>query len=105
MAARRPARSRRSRRPPPPARAQCYLNATAVVAPQRACRSHRHLGLDMRVRIIAFEREVLVAKRQQISDGGIEQHPRQRARRTRQLQPRLIEMVKVEMRVAEGVDE
>ncbi len=68
-------------------------------------RSHRHLGLDVRVRLVAFEREILVAEREQVGHRRIEQHARQRARRARELQPRLLEMIEIEVRVAERVDE
>src|SRR3954451_17319192 len=37
-----------------------------------AARSHRHRGLDVRVRLVAFEREVLVPEREQVLYGWIE---------------------------------
>src|SRR6476620_4590084 len=62
-------------------------------------RSHRDLGLDMRVRVITFEHEILITECEDILDGRIEFHHRQPARRARQLQPGLIEMVGIEVRV------
>ena len=57
------------------------------------------------MRIVAFEREVLVAQREQVGRRRIDQHARQSPRRARELQPRLFEMIEIEMRVAERVDE
>src|SRR5882757_3084907 len=70
----------------------------------RGC-SYGHCGLDVRVRIVAFERKVLVTEREDILDVRIDLHDRQWTRRPRQLQPRLFQMVGVEMRVAERVHE
>ena len=58
---------------------------------RRTPRSHRHLGLDVRVRLVAFEREILVAEGEDVLHRRIEPHRRQRARRARQLQPRLLD--------------
>ena len=44
-------------------------------------------------------------EREEVLHRRIEPHVRQRARRARELQARLLEMVEVEVRVAEGVDE
>src|SRR5947208_2212985 len=71
----------------------------------RRCCSYGHCGLDVRVRIVAFERKVLVAEREDILHVRIDLHDRQRTRRPRQLQPRLFKVVGVEMRVAERVHE
>src|ERR1700730_500343 len=60
-------------------------------------RSHRDLGLDVRVRVVAFEHEVFKAEREDILHGGIELHHRQRPGRARQLQPRLLEMVRIKV--------
>src|SRR3984893_6765127 len=68
-------------------------------------RSHRNLGLDVRVRVVAFEHEVFIAEREDILHIRIELHHRQRPRRTRQLQPGLLEMVGIKVNVAERVDE
>ncbi len=51
-------------------------------------------GLDVRVRVVALEREILVAEGEDILHRRIDPHRRQRARRARQLQPRLLEMVR-----------
>src|SRR6478735_11904364 len=67
--------------------------------------SYSYLGLDVRVRVVAFERKILVAERENILHIRIDLHHRQRPCRPRQLQPRLFEMVGVEMRVAERVHE
>src|SRR6476469_4806387 len=56
--------------------------------------SHRHLGLDVRVRVVAFEDEVRVAEREQVLHVGIEPHHRQRLRGARQLQVRLFQVVR-----------
>src|SRR5262249_8540902 len=65
---------------------------------------HRDLRFDMRMRIVAFEDEVLVAECEQVVHRG-EPHGRQRTRRARELCPRLLDVVQVEVRVAEGMDE
>ena len=72
---------------------------------RRRSRSHRHLGLDVRMRLVAFEREILVAEGEDVLHRRIEPQRRQRLRRARQLQMRLLEMIEIKMRVAEGVDE
>ena len=59
----------------------------------------------MRVRVVAFEHEVLVLEGEQILGRRIEPQRRQRQGLARQLQPRLVEVVQIEVRVAEGVDE
>lgn len=59
----------------------------------------------MRVRIVAFEAEVLEAEGKEIAYRRVEAHGRQGARRARKLQAHLFEMVAVEVRVAEGMDE
>ena len=48
--------------------------------------SHRHLGLDVRMRVVALEREILVAEAEDVLHRRIDAHRRQRARRARQLQ-------------------
>src|ERR1700686_5238983 len=63
-------------------------------------RSHRDFGLDMRVRVVTFEFEVLVAEAEDVLHLGIDLHSRQRPGRPRQLQPRLLEMIGIEMGVA-----
>src|ERR1051325_582209 len=78
---------------------------TTAMAFNASAASHRDLRLDVRMRIVAFEHEILVAEREQVLGGGRKPHGRQSPRRAAQLQPRLLEVVEVEMRVAEGVDE
>src|SRR5262245_57212326 len=78
--------------------------ATAIWL-SRAAASHRDLRLDVRMRIVAFEQEILVAEREQVLGGGRKPHGGKPARRAGELLARLLEMVQVEMRVAEGVNE
>src|SRR5580704_3418535 len=56
--------------------------------------SYSDLGLDVRVRVVAFEHEVFIAEREDVLHIRIDLHHRQRARRTCQLQPRLLQMVR-----------
>src|SRR3974390_3605312 len=67
--------------------------------------SHRHLGLDVRMRIVVLDREVLITEAEDLVCLRIDSHFRQRPRRARQLQPRLLDMIHVKMRVVEGVHE
>src|SRR6266481_5059060 len=67
--------------------------------------SHRDRSPDRRVRIVALEREILVAEAEEILHFGIEPHARQRPRRAQQLLLRLFEMIEVEVRVAQRVHE
>src|SRR4051812_20990430 len=67
--------------------------------------SHRDLSLDVRVRIVAFEREVLEAERENVGHGRVDLHHRQGTGWPRQLQPGLLEVVGIEMRVAERMNE
>src|ERR1700722_20397439 len=67
--------------------------------------SYSYLGLDMRVRVVAFEHEVFIAEREDILHRRVDLHHRQGAPRTRQLQPRLLQMVRIQMRVAERMNE
>jgi len=66
---------------------------------------HRNRRADRRRRVVALEPEVLVAKREQIRDVGIQVHRRQGARLAFKLLAGLIEVVRVEVRVAERVHE
>src|SRR5581483_4204522 len=68
-------------------------------------RSHRDFGLDMRMRVVALEFEVFVAEAEDILHVGIDLHRRQRPGRPCQLQSRLLEMIGIEMGVAERVHE
>ena len=107
--------SRHGSRPSEPMTSLSATATTRVISDRRCdlrreglpppLRSHRHLGLDVRMRLVADEREVLERKREDVGHRRIEPHVRQRARRARQLQPRLLEMIEIEVRVAERVDE
>ena len=57
------------------------------------------------MRVIVLQREIVVAKREQIVHVRIDAHDGQRARRAAELFTRLIEMVRIQMRVAQRVDE
>ena len=59
----------------------------------------------MRLRLVIHQGEILEAERQQILYRGIEIQGRQRPWRARQLQARLLQMVGVEMRIAQGMHE
>ncbi|MPN36795.1 hypothetical protein SDC9_184306 [bioreactor metagenome] len=59
----------------------------------------------MRVRVVAFEAEILEAEGEDVPHLGIDPHCRQGAGLARQLQAGLFEMVGVEVGVAEGMDE
>ena len=59
----------------------------------------------MRMRLVTFEREILVAEGEQILDRGIDPQRRQRPRLAGELQARLLEMIQVKVRVAERVYE
>src|SRR5665213_4076910 len=67
--------------------------------------SYRDRSLDVRMRVVAFEREIFVAERKDVLHLGIDLHYRQGAGRTRQLQPRLLEMIGIKVGVAERVHE
>src|SRR5581483_10990629 len=86
-------------------RTSAKINPCPRHAPRGWRGSHRYLGLDMRMRIVAFEHEIFVTEREQILHRRIDTHSRQRARGTRKLQAGLLEMIEIKMRVAEGVDE
>src|SRR6185437_13799176 len=91
-----------STRPASPGRAG---RIAAVIALIRSVASHRDLRLDVRVRIVALEDEVLVAEGEQILGGRSETHGRHLARRSAELLARLLEVVEIEVRVAERMDE
>ena len=57
------------------------------------------------MRVVAFEREILVLEVEQVLHCGIDAHRRQFARPARELFARLFEVIKVKVGVAEGVDE
>src|ERR1700733_15469405 len=64
--------------------------------------SDGNFRLDVRMRLIAFEREILIAERENIPNLRIEAHVRQRIGLARELLARLVEMIEIEMRGAEG---
>src|SRR5215472_6205261 len=66
--------------------------------------SHRDLCLDVRVWVIAFEGKILEAECEYIRHGPVDPHLRQPPRRPPKLEPGVIEMVKVQVGVAEGVN-
>src|SRR5262245_57230779 len=66
--------------------------------------SDGHRRPDQGVRLVALQREVLVAEGEQIGDGGVEPHARQRPRLASELLARLIEVVQIQVRITQGVD-
>src|SRR3954466_6795289 len=87
------------------ARAPAKKSARGPRAAPRGWRgSHCDLRLDVRMRIVVLDFGILVAEGDDILPIRIEAHARQCARRPGQLQVRLLEMVEVEVRVAESVD-
>src|SRR3990167_8144540 len=68
------------------------------------CQSDRNLGLDVRVGLVALELEVLVLKSEQVALVG-DRHGREVEGLASQLPAGLVQVVQVEVRVAEGVDE
>jgi len=67
--------------------------------------SDGNLGLDVGVGIVVLEGEVVGGEGIDIADGGVEAHDGERAGVTGELEAGLIEVVRVEVEVAEGVDE
>src|SRR5690606_5424977 len=90
----------RSRRQPTP-RQQLREEVTVSCTPP----SNGHRRLDMRVRIVAGNEEVLVLELEDGHPVRVERHLRQRPRRAPELLAGLLEMVGVEMDVAKRVDE
>src|SRR5215470_17977903 len=66
---------------------------------------HGDLRLDVRMRVIACERKVLIAKRENVGHGRVEMQARKRARRARELQARLLQMIEIEVRISKRMDE
>ena len=62
-------------------------------------------GLDARVRVVALDRDVLEVERVDLGHRRVEPERRQRPRLAGQLEPRLLDVVGVEVGVAEGVHE
>src|SRR5262245_19595040 len=67
--------------------------------------SDGHRGFDGRVRIVVFHCEIFKPEVENIADGRVELQYRQRPRRARELQEGLVEMVLVQVHIAEGMDE
>ena len=65
----------------------------------------RNLCPDVGMRVVALDAYILVAEGEQVGHRRIEAQHRQLARQPRQLQPRLVEVVEIEMGIAEAVDE
>ena len=66
---------------------------------------YRHWRFDVRVRVVVLQFEVFKAEIEQVSHFGVEPHLRQGARLAGELEAGLLEVVAVEVGVAEGVDE
>src|SRR3546814_18951058 len=62
-------------------------------------------GLDRRVRLVAFDGDVLIAEIEDRAHRGVEPQLRHRQWLTGQLQPRLVQMVVVRVGVAQRVHE
>src|SRR5207248_4057743 len=71
----------------------------------RGARSNGDRRLDRGMRLVALEREVLVLEFQQFAARGVEAHAREGTGRTVDLLARLLEVIQVEMCVAEREDE
>ena len=67
--------------------------------------SDGHDSFDVRVRVVIRQFEIFEFEVEQVGYGGVELHLRQRARFAGQLQFGLLEVVAVNMRVAQRVDE
>src|SRR5690242_12147098 len=57
------------------------------------------------MRLVAFEREVLILKVEQLAARGVEAHARKGTRRAAELLARLLEVIQIQMRVAQREDE
>src|SRR5512141_1477726 len=69
-----------------------------------AAHSHRHRRLDRRVRVVAAEGEILEAEGEDVAHLRIQRHRRQRARLAGELLARLVEVVEIQVGVAQSVD-
>src|SRR3546814_14251230 len=76
---------------------------TAPVTTRSLPASHRHRRLDRRQRVVAFDGAVVVAETEYVAHVGVQLQRRQRTRRARQLLPRLIVAVRVQVRLAARV--
>src|SRR6266853_1693827 len=65
----------------------------------------RDRGLDRGVRVVCLEVEILVTEIEDVPYRRVEPHARQRPRRASELLSRLLHMVRVEVRIAEGMHE
>ena len=80
--------------------------ATTIASGAARRRSYRDLGRDVRMRVVAFDREVLEAEGEEILRLGIDASAAGACRGSRvELELRLLEVVLVEVRVAERVHE
>src|SRR5512146_19768 len=61
--------------------------------------------LDRRMRLVALETEILVAKAENVFYRRVEMHQRQWPRRARKLLARLIQVIEVQMRVTQRMHE
>src|SRR5579859_4748489 len=87
------------------ARLNTHCDAAGTLIADSSCNtSHRDRCLDRRMRIVTFEREVLVTEGKQVLLRR-EAHARERARRAGKLLPRLLDMVEIEVHVAECKDQ
>ena len=66
---------------------------------------HRDGGFDARMRIVIFDGNIFVAERENVFHVGIELQGRERARLTGKLAGDLLEVIAVNVRIAERVDE
>src|SRR3712207_4722760 len=89
----------------PPSAPMTPLRATAATSVTVIGGSYRDGRLDARVRVVALDRDVLEVERVELGDRRVQPQGRQRPRLAGQLEPRLLEVVGVEVGVAEGVHE
>src|SRR5437870_4706398 len=57
------------------------------------------------MRLVALEREILVLELEQLAPRGVEAHAREGPRRAGELRARLLEVIEIQVRIAEGEDE
>ena len=69
------------------------------------CPSNGNLCGNVWIWVVALQLEIFIAEAEEVFDVGVDFHRWQRARRARQLQAGLVEVVELEMGVARGVDE
>src|SRR3546814_8667162 len=91
------------RRPPRSTRTVTLLPYTTLFL--SPARSHRHRRLDRGQWLVALDRDVVVAEPEQVAYRRVELQHRQGARLARQLFARLLEVVRVQVRIAQGVHE